>query len=97
MTLMSCNTVAYCAYDGVSAKPLNYERNKMSRSPFTTKELALLPRNAYAYRNRYGVYSSSELSIAMKNQAFYTASLVHVDLLKMMRTFIAQKSKWLAN
>jgi hypothetical protein len=28
----------------------------MSRSPFTTKELALLPRNAYAYRNRFGVW-----------------------------------------
>ena len=36
-----------------------YERqNPMSpnRSPFTTKELALLPRNAYAYRNRHGVW-----------------------------------------
>ena len=28
----------------------------MSRSPFTTKELALLPRNAYAYRNKFGVW-----------------------------------------
>jgi hypothetical protein len=27
-----------------------------NRSPFTTKELALLPRNAYAYRNRHGVW-----------------------------------------
>lgn len=32
----------------------------MNKSPFTTAELMELPRNAYAYRNRYGVWGIRE-------------------------------------
>lgn len=28
----------------------------MNKSPFSTKELSLLPRNAYAFRNKFGVW-----------------------------------------
>lgn len=56
---MTCNTLAHCAYDGVSAIPPNIRKaNPMNtnRAPFTTAELMQLPRNAYAYRNRHGVW-----------------------------------------
>jgi hypothetical protein len=44
----------------------------MSRSPFTTKELALLPRNAYAYRNRHGVWG-------IRQDATSVETIVHRD------------------
>jgi hypothetical protein len=37
---------------------------------------------------------NSELSIAMRNLVFFTASLVLVVLLKMMHISIALKSRW---
>lgn len=43
----------------VSANPPNIRKaNTMNtnRAPFTTAELMQLPRNAYAFRNRYGVW-----------------------------------------
>ena len=38
----------------------------MNRSPFSTKELALLPRNAYAYRNRHGVWGIREDAVSVE-------------------------------
>lgn len=51
-----------------------------NRSPFSTAELALLPRNAYAYRNRHGVWGirqdtqSVNATVAQGNSETLTAS-----------------------
>lgn len=38
----------------------------MNRSPFTTAELICLPRNAYAYRNRFGVWGIREDAVSVE-------------------------------
>jgi len=42
----------------------------MNRSPFSTKELALLPRNAYAYRNRHGVWGIREDAVSVESVVY---------------------------
>lgn len=52
----------------------------MNKSPFTTAELMRLPRNAYAYRNKFGVWGirqdaqSAQATIAQGNSEKLTAS-----------------------
>jgi hypothetical protein len=52
----------------------------MSRSPFTTAELRALPRKAYAYRNRHGIWGictpaeTVETVVANGNSEELTAS-----------------------
>ena len=52
----------------------------MNKSPFTTAELMRLPRNAYAYRNKFGVWGirqdaqSVNATIANGNSETLTAS-----------------------
>lgn len=44
----------------------------MNKSPFTTAELIRLPRNAYAYRNRHGVWGIREDAVSVE-------TIVHRD------------------
>ena len=52
----------------------------MNKSPFSTKELSLLPRNAYAFRNKFGVWGirqdaqSAQATIVNGNSETLTAS-----------------------
>lgn len=41
-----------------------------NRSPFTTAELIRLPRNAYAYRNRYGVWGIRQDAESVESVVF---------------------------
>jgi len=41
-----------------------------NRSPFTTKELALLPRNAYAYRNKFGVWGIRQDAVSVETVVY---------------------------
>lgn len=38
----------------------------MPKSPFSTKELVLLSRNTYAYRNRFGVWGIREDAVSVE-------------------------------
>lgn len=52
----------------------------MNKSPFTTAELMRLPRNAYAYRNKFGIWGirqdaqSVSATVANGNSETLTAS-----------------------
>jgi hypothetical protein len=41
-----------------------------NRSPFTTAELICLPRNAYAYRNRHGVWGIREDAVSVETVVY---------------------------
>jgi hypothetical protein len=42
----------------------------MNRSPFTTAELICLPRNAYAYRNRHGVWGIRQDEVSVETVVY---------------------------
>jgi|LakMenE01Jun11ns_1017448.scaffolds.fasta_scaffold9930720_3 hypothetical protein len=42
------------------------ESYPMNTSPFTTAELIRLPRNAYAYRNRFGVWGIRQDAVSVE-------------------------------
>ena len=41
-----------------------------NRSPFTNAELIRLPRNAYAYRNRFGVWGIREDAVSVETVVY---------------------------